>query len=120
MLPVSCSQEMDASRGENADTGPLHGEPTSSGGPESVDEARHMGGGGDGDGDGATSLEMVVCDGSMQERMDSFTRIMQEKFLSGEDTEHVNYHTIDNDQTLDDHWLVEVARDAEDKYFEED
>eukprot|EP01018_Ginkgo_biloba_P024276 Gb_15132 [translate_table: standard] len=56
----------------------------------------------------------------LQVQMGHFTRIMQEKFLSGEDTEHVDYANIDNNVTLDDHWLREITYDAEEKYFEED
>lgn len=52
--------------------------------------------------------------------MDQFTRIMQEKFLCGEDTEHVDYANIDNNIALDDHWLKEISQDAEERYFEED
>ncbi|CAD5334189.1 unnamed protein product [Arabidopsis thaliana] len=56
----------------------------------------------------------------MQDMMDQFTSIMQQKFLSGEDHQHLDYAKIDNDETLDDHWLREIGRDAEDKYFDED
>ncbi|XP_022736742.1 coiled-coil domain-containing protein 97 isoform X1 [Durio zibethinus] len=56
----------------------------------------------------------------MQDRMDQFTYIMQQKFLSGEDYEHLDYSKIDDDETLDDHWLREANYDAEEKYFAED
>ncbi|VYS69559.1 unnamed protein product [Arabidopsis thaliana] len=56
----------------------------------------------------------------MQDMMDQFTSIMEQKFLSGEDHQHLDYAKIDNDETLDDHWLREIGRDAEDKYFDED
>ncbi|XP_074304013.1 uncharacterized protein LOC141638499 [Silene latifolia] len=56
----------------------------------------------------------------MQEQLDQFTYIMQQKFLSGQDREHFNYSNIDEDQTLDDHWLKEANHDAEEKYFAED
>ncbi|PPD75469.1 hypothetical protein GOBAR_DD27602 [Gossypium barbadense] len=56
----------------------------------------------------------------MQERMDQFTYIMQQKFLSGEDYEYLDYSKIDDDETLDDHWLREANHDAEEKYFAED
>lgn len=52
--------------------------------------------------------------------MEQFTHIMQHKFLSGEDHQHFDYSKIDNDETLDDHWLREVGQDAEEKYFAED
>ncbi|CAN6461183.1 unnamed protein product [Victoria cruziana] len=55
----------------------------------------------------------------MQDRMDQFTHIMQQKLLSGEDT-HLDYSKIDDDVTLDDHWMREVTYDAEEKYFAED
>ncbi|CAF1908214.1 unnamed protein product [Brassica oleracea] len=56
----------------------------------------------------------------MQEMMEQFTSIMQQKFLSGEDHEHLDYTKIDNDENLDDHWLREVGLDAEEKYFGDD
>ncbi|KAG7536117.1 hypothetical protein ISN44_As13g000820, partial [Arabidopsis suecica] len=56
----------------------------------------------------------------MQDMMDQFTSVMQQKFLSGEDHQHLDYTKIDNDETLDDHWLREIGLDAEDKYFGED
>ncbi|KAM7256698.1 hypothetical protein ACFE04_012439 [Oxalis oulophora] len=55
-----------------------------------------------------------------QDMKDQFTNIMQQKFLSGEDHEHLDYSKIDNDVTLDDHWMREVNQDAEEKYFAED
>lgn len=56
----------------------------------------------------------------MQDRMDQFTHIMHQKFLSGEDHEHLDYSKIDDDETLDDHWLREANHDAEEKYFADD
>ena len=56
----------------------------------------------------------------MQDQMDQFTYIMQQKFLLGEDHEHLDYSKIDNDETLDDHWQREASHDAEEKYFAED
>uniref|UniRef100_A0A1J3IYF5 Coiled-coil domain-containing protein 97 n=1 Tax=Noccaea caerulescens TaxID=107243 RepID=A0A1J3IYF5_NOCCA len=56
----------------------------------------------------------------MQEMMDEFTSMMQHKFLSGEDEQHLDYTKIDNDETLDDHWLRQIGLDAEEKYFGED
>uniref|UniRef100_A0A7N0U0A3 CCD97-like C-terminal domain-containing protein n=1 Tax=Kalanchoe fedtschenkoi TaxID=63787 RepID=A0A7N0U0A3_KALFE len=39
----------------------------------------------------------------LQDRMEQFTILMQEKFLAGHDTEHVDYAKIDkHDETLDD------------------
>ena len=56
----------------------------------------------------------------MQDQMDQFTNIMQQKFLLGEDNEYLDYSKIDNDETLDDHWQREASHDAEEKYFAED
>ncbi|KAF7144929.1 hypothetical protein RHSIM_Rhsim04G0176100 [Rhododendron simsii] len=55
----------------------------------------------------------------MQDRMDQFTYIMQEKFMSGEDHQHLDYSKIDEDETLDDHWQREASQDAEEKYFDD-
>jgi hypothetical protein len=55
----------------------------------------------------------------MQDRMDQFTYIMQEKFMSGEDHQHFDYLKIDKDETLDDHWQREASQDAEEKYFDD-
>ncbi|KAJ7539334.1 hypothetical protein O6H91_11G087400 [Diphasiastrum complanatum] len=62
----------------------------------------------------------VLSEVEIQDKLEDFTRIMQEKFLSGGDSEHVDYSRIDGDSTLDDYWLGEISRDAEEKYFEED
>lgn len=56
----------------------------------------------------------------LQERMEQFTIVMQEKFLVGDDTAHVDYAKIDEDESLDDHWSREANLDAEEKYFDED
>uniref|UniRef100_A0A7N1A562 CCD97-like C-terminal domain-containing protein n=1 Tax=Kalanchoe fedtschenkoi TaxID=63787 RepID=A0A7N1A562_KALFE len=56
----------------------------------------------------------------LQDRMEQFTILMQEKFLAGDDTEHVDYAKIDEDETLDDHWSKEANLDAEEKYFDQD
>ncbi|KAL0372983.1 UNVERIFIED_CONTAM: hypothetical protein Scaly_0979900 [Sesamum calycinum] len=55
----------------------------------------------------------------MQDRMDQFMYIMQQKFLSGEDHQHLDYSKIDEDETLDDHWMKEANQDAEEKYFDD-
>ncbi|XP_031482242.1 uncharacterized protein LOC116252244 isoform X2 [Nymphaea colorata] len=68
---------------------------------------------------GEEHLEEEISAVEMQDRMDQFTRIMQQKLLSGEDT-HLDYTKIDDDVTLDDHWMKEVTYDAEEKYFAED
>lgn len=56
----------------------------------------------------------------MQDQLEQFTSVMQQKFLSGEDSEHMDYSRIDNDEMLDDYWSKEANYDAEEKYFEED
>ncbi|KAK1367718.1 coiled-coil domain-containing protein 97 [Heracleum sosnowskyi] len=56
----------------------------------------------------------------MQDRMDQFTHIMHQKFMSGEDHQHLDYSKIDEDETLDDHWMREANQDAEEKYFDDD
>lgn len=56
----------------------------------------------------------------MGDMMGQFTYIMHQKFLAGEDHQHLDYSKIDDDVTLDDHWLREANHDAEDKYFAED
>ncbi|KAF8379167.1 hypothetical protein HHK36_028596 [Tetracentron sinense] len=64
--------------------------------------------------------EVTLSAAEMQDQMDQFTHIMQQKFLSGEDSQHLDYSKIDEDETLDDHWLREANHDAEEKYFAED
>ncbi|KAG9155810.1 hypothetical protein Leryth_004065 [Lithospermum erythrorhizon] len=49
----------------------------------------------------------------------SFTFVMHQKFLSGEDHEHMDYTEIDENETLDDHWIKEANQDAEEKYFDD-
>lgn len=72
------------------------------------------------DGRGEKKQGTVLAPEEMQEMMEQFTSIMQQKFLSGEDHEHLDYTKIDNDENLDDHWLREVGLDAEEKYFGDD
>lgn len=66
------------------------------------------------------SEEVTLSVAEIQDQMDQFTHIMQQKFLLGEDYEHIDYSKIDNDETLDDHWQREANHDAEEKYFAED
>lgn len=66
------------------------------------------------------SEQATVSAEELQDLMDQFTYIMQEKFLLGEDHEYLDYSKIDNDETLDDHWQREANHDAEEKYFDED
>ncbi|GKU95657.1 hypothetical protein SLEP1_g8988 [Rubroshorea leprosula] len=62
------------------------------------------------------NVEMVSAE-DMQDGMEQFTYIMQQKFLSGEDHQYLDYSKIDEDETLDDHWLREANHDAEEKCF---
>ncbi|KAJ4827150.1 hypothetical protein Tsubulata_044530 [Turnera subulata] len=66
------------------------------------------------------TMEATMSAEDMGDMMDQFTYIMHQKFLSGEDHQHFDYSKIDEDVSLDDHWLREANRDAEDKYFAED
>lgn len=66
------------------------------------------------------SEQATVSAAELQDQMDQFTQIMQQKFLLGEDNEYLDYSKIDNDETLDDHWQREANHDAEEKYFAED
>lgn len=68
----------------------------------------------------ATTSNQTLSFEEMQDQLEQFTYVMQQKFLSGEDTEHMDYSQIDNDEMLDDHWSREANYDAEEKYFEED
>lgn len=63
---------------------------------------------------------VALSDVEMRDQMDQFVYIMQQKFLMGEDHQHLDYSKIDEDETLDDHWLWEANHDAEEKYFAED
>ncbi|CAH9114120.1 unnamed protein product [Cuscuta europaea] len=65
----------------------------------------------------AVEVESVSSE-DMQDRMDQFTYIMQHKFLLGEDS--FDYSKIDEDESLDDHWIKEANYDAEEKYFDDD
>nr|KYP51481.1 hypothetical protein KK1_026639 [Cajanus cajan] len=66
------------------------------------------------------SREPTLSAEELEERMNQFTYIMQQKFLLGEDREHLDYTKIDNDETLDDHWQREANIDAEERYFADD
>ncbi|XP_074565798.1 uncharacterized protein LOC141822254 [Curcuma longa] len=65
-------------------------------------------------------FEQTLSAEEMQDQLDQFTLIMQQKFLAGEDSAHLDYTMIDNDERLDDHWFKEANYDAEEKYFEDD
>ncbi|KAJ3672531.1 hypothetical protein LUZ60_007252 [Juncus effusus] len=61
-----------------------------------------------------------ISEEELQEQMEQFTVVMQQKFLAGEDKEYLDYEKIDGDERLDDYWNKEANYDAEEKYFEED
>ncbi|VFQ85792.1 unnamed protein product [Cuscuta campestris] len=63
-----------------------------------------------------TEVDILSAE-DMQDRMDQFTNIMQHKFLLGVD--NWDYSKIDEDESLDDHWLKEANYDAEEKYFDD-
>lgn len=65
-------------------------------------------------------FEQTLSAEEMQDQLDQFTLIMQQKFLAGEDSTYLDYSMIDNDERLDDHWFKEATYDAEEKYFEDD
>lgn len=66
------------------------------------------------------SQESTLSAEELEDRLNQFTYIMQQKFLLGEDHEHLDYSKIDNDETLDDHWQREANVDAEERYFADD
>lgn len=68
----------------------------------------------------AGTFKPILSPEEMEDQLEQFTSVMQEKFLSGQDSEHMDYPQIDNDEMLDDHWSREANYDAEDKYFNED
>ncbi|EXC26762.1 hypothetical protein L484_023378 [Morus notabilis] len=98
-------EEQEANEGSKSTEMPLDHHSASSG-PQSATAVR--------------SERPLLSDAEMQDQMDQFTYIMQQKFLLGEDSEYLDYSKIDNDETLDDHWQREANHDAEDKYFAED
>ena len=53
-------------------------------------------------------------------RVASFRRVLRERFLDGGDPDTSAYARVDVDASLDESFAAETARDAEDKYFEEE
>lgn len=51
---------------------------------------------------------------------EEFLALMQQRFLNGDDHEHIDYHAIDKNATLDDDWAAEAEGDAQEKYFDAD
>ncbi|GAQ91540.1 hypothetical protein KFL_008030020 [Klebsormidium nitens] len=64
--------------------------------------------------------DTLDVDSGPKGQIDDFRRIMRERFLEGQDGEHVDYRAVDSDAKLDDDWLGQVDRDAQEKYFDED
>lgn len=54
------------------------------------------------------------------EYQEDFLQIMQHRFLSGKDHEHVDYADIDANPALDDDWAAQADGDAQEKYFDAD
>eukprot|EP01025_Chloroclados_australasicus_P014765 TRINITY_DN16988_c0_g1_i2.p1 TRINITY_DN16988_c0_g1~~TRINITY_DN16988_c0_g1_i2.p1 ORF type:complete len:139 (-),score=12.16 TRINITY_DN16988_c0_g1_i2:48-464(-) len=54
------------------------------------------------------------------EAIETFTRLMRERFLDGHDHRYVDYNDIDSDLDLDERWAREIALDAEERYFDAD
>ena len=55
---------------------------------------------------------------SDEQRLRNLTKEMEERFLDG--LEDFDYDSIDKDEELDDDWLDQRGRDAEDAYFDEE
>lgn len=67
------------------------------------------------DDDDEEEEDMIQC-GSKEELAAQFRNIMIQRFLGGEDSDHISYLDIDNNEKYDD--LVMRSRDAEDAYFD--
>jgi len=53
-------------------------------------------------GEETTSDAQYLSPAELADKMDDLTRVIQEKFLSGMDSEYVDYGQIDNNAALDD------------------
>lgn len=69
---------------------------------------------------GADAPDPEADTASRAERVASFRRVLRERFLDGEDPDVSAYARVDVDTSLDESFAAETARDAEDKYFEEE
>lgn len=54
----------------------------------------------------------------LAERRSQFLRLMEVRFLDGKEGAYIDYTTVDDNEEWDD--LVQIGRDAEDKYFSDD
>ena len=69
---------------------------------------------------GADAPDPEADTASRAARVASFRRVLRERFLDGEDPDASAYARVDVDASLDESFAAETARDAEDKYFEEE
>ncbi|MEW5307917.1 MAG: hypothetical protein WDW36_010285 [Sanguina aurantia] len=61
-----------------------------------------------------------VSVGDIVQQRREFVMEMESRFLTGADAAFVDYAAIDSDSTLDNDWLDQAGRDAEEKYFDDD
>lgn len=69
---------------------------------------------------GADAPDPEADTASRAARVASFRRVLRERFLDGDDPDASAYARVDVDASLDESFAAETARDAEDKYFEEE
>ena len=69
---------------------------------------------------GADAADPEANTATRAARVASFRRVLRERFLDGEDPDASAYARVDVDASLDESFAAETARDAEDKYFEEE
>lgn len=69
---------------------------------------------------GADAPDFEADTASRAARVASFRRMLRERFLDGGDPDTSAYARVDVDASLDESFAAETARDAEDKYFEEE
>ena len=69
---------------------------------------------------GADAPDFEADTASRAARVASFRRVLRERFLDGGDPDTSAYARVDVDASLDESFAAETARDAEDKYFEEE
>lgn len=66
-----------------------------------------------------SALRPLSSEEILQQRRE-FMMEMESRFLTGVDASFVDYRAIDSDTTLDNDWLDQAGRDAEEKYFDDD
>jgi hypothetical protein len=62
------------------------------------------------------TTDEISNDESNDYKLQVYMRLMEQRFLNGEDVGFVDYNKIDKDESLDD--LEQMGRDAEDDYFD--